>query len=107
MKEPLLSIRGVSAGYGEIVALHGVDLDIGEGEIVALIGSNGAGKTTLMMTVFGDPRARSGTIAFAGEDITHAPTHEIARRPIAQASALRTPATRRSVCTSSNTLKRL
>lgn len=80
----LLSIRGVSAGYGDIVALHGVDLDVAEGEIVALIGSNGAGKTTLMMTVFGNPRARAGVITFAGDDITQMPTHEIARKPIAQ-----------------------
>ena len=55
-----------------------------EGEIVALIGANGAGKSTLMMTIFGSPRARSGTIRFAGEDITQMPTHEIARMRIAQ-----------------------
>ena len=84
MSGPLLSVRGVTTGYGDIEALHGVDLDVGEGEIVALIGANGAGKTTLMMTVFGDPRASAGTITFAGEDITQAPTHEIARKPIAQ-----------------------
>ncbi len=84
MNAPLLSLRDVSSGYGDIVALHGVDLDVGEGEIVALIGANGAGKTTLMMTVFGDPRARSGAITFAGRDITHLPTHEIARAKIAQ-----------------------
>ena len=80
----LLSVRGVTAGYGQIEALHGVDLDIGEGEIVALIGANGAGKTTLMMTIFGNPRASAGAIAFAGQDITQRPTHEIARMPIAQ-----------------------
>lgn len=80
----ILSVRGVTACYGDIEALHGVDLDVGEGEIVALIGANGAGKTTLMMTVFGNPRASSGTITFAGEDITQTPTHEIARKPIAQ-----------------------
>ena len=84
MSASLLSLRGVSAGYGEIVALHGIDLDVAEGEIVALIGSNGAGKTTTMMTVFGNPRARAGAITFMGDDITRMPTHEIARRPIAQ-----------------------
>ena len=84
MSASLLSLRGVSAGYGEIVALHGIDLDVAEGEIVALIGSNGAGKTTTMMTVFGNPRARTGAITFMGDDITRMPTHEIARRPIAQ-----------------------
>ena len=82
--DPLLSVCGVTAGYGGIQALHGIDLEVGEGEIVALIGANGAGKTTLMMTVFGDPRASAGVIAFAGEDITKMPTHEIAQRPIAQ-----------------------
>ena len=80
----LLSVSGVTAGYGQIEALHGVDLEIGEGEIVALIGANGAGKTTLMMTIFGNPRASAGAIAFAGQDITQRPTHEIARMPIAQ-----------------------
>ena len=61
------------------MALKGVDLDINEGEIVALIGANGAGKSTLMMTICGNPRARDGQILFDGRDITRLPTHEIAR----------------------------
>ena len=65
-----MSIRGVTAYYGKIMALKGVDLDINEGEIVALIGANGAGKSTLMMTIFGNPRARDGRILFDGRDIT-------------------------------------
>ncbi len=73
MSVPLLSLRGVSAYYGSVAALRGVDLDVNEGEIVTLIGANGAGKSTLMMTVFGAPRARSGSISFAGEDITAQP----------------------------------
>ena len=81
----LLSIRGVKTFYGNIVALKGVDLDVNEGEIVTLIGANGAGKSTLMMTTFGNPRAREGSIVFEGRDITHMPTHEIARLRIAQA----------------------
>lgn len=81
---PLLAIRGLVAAYGNIEALKGVDLDIAPGEIVALIGSNGAGKSTLMMSVFGKPRARSGTIAFDGHDITQIPTHHVARLRIAQ-----------------------
>ncbi|MGO8952997.1 MAG: ABC transporter ATP-binding protein [Rhodomicrobium sp.] len=81
---PLLSIHGVETYYGSIRALKGVDLDVYEGEIVTLIGSNGAGKTTLMMTICGDPRARSGHIVFAGENITRLPTHEIMRLSIAQ-----------------------
>jgi branched-chain amino acid transport system ATP-binding protein len=82
---PLLSVQGVTAYYGHIAALRGVDLEVGEGEIVALIGANGAGKSTLMMTICGNPRARDGCITFAGRDITLLPTHEIARLKIAQA----------------------
>jgi branched-chain amino acid transport system ATP-binding protein len=79
-----LSVRGVTAYYGNIVALKGVDIDVNEGEIVTLIGANGAGKSTLMMTIFGKPRAREGSIVFAGRDITGLPTHEVARLNIAQ-----------------------
>src|SRR5271169_3250127 len=80
----LLSVRGVKAYYGNIIALKGIDLDVAQGEIVTLIGANGAGKSTLMMTIFGKPRAREGSIVFAGRDITQLPTHEIARLHIAQ-----------------------
>jgi branched-chain amino acid transport system ATP-binding protein len=85
MTTPLLAIRGVKAFYGRVMALKGVDLEVKEGEIVTLIGANGAGKSTLMMTVCGNPRAREGTISFAGHDITRLPTHEIARLRLAQA----------------------
>ena len=82
--EPLLSVRGVKTFYGNIIALKGVDIDVHRGEIVTLIGANGAGKSTLMMTIFGQPRAREGSITYAGQDITRLPTHEIARLSIAQ-----------------------
>ena len=82
--EPLLKVRGVETYYGNIIALKGVDLDVHKGEIVTLIGANGAGKSTLMMTIFGNPRARKGTITYDGQDITQLPTHEIARLRIAQ-----------------------
>jgi branched-chain amino acid transport system ATP-binding protein len=85
MRSPLLSVHGVKAHYGHIAALRGIDVEVGEGEIVALIGANGAGKSTLMMTIFGNPRASAGSITFAGRDITQLPTHEIARLKIAQA----------------------
>ena len=65
MTAPLLSLRGVKASYGNVLALKGIDLDVNEGEIVALIGANGAGTSTLMMTVFGNPRAHDGSISFA------------------------------------------
>ena len=80
----LLSIRGLQTYYGKICALKGIDLDVNQGEIVTLIGANGAGKSTLMMTIFGNPRARGGSITFEGRDITRMPTHEIARLEIAQ-----------------------
>jgi len=81
---PLLAVRGVTAYYGSVIALRGVDIDVNEGEIVALIGANGAGKSTLMMTICGKPQARDVRITFAGRDITRLPTHEIARLRIAQ-----------------------
>jgi branched-chain amino acid transport system ATP-binding protein len=85
MTAPLLTVRGVKTFYGRVMALKGVDVDVNEGEIVTLIGANGAGKSTLMMTICGKPRAREGSIAFAGRDITQMPTHEIARLKLAQA----------------------
>jgi branched-chain amino acid transport system ATP-binding protein len=79
-----LSLIGVSAFYGAVQALRNVDLEVNPGEIVTLIGANGAGKSTLMMTVCGNPRARTGTILHEGHDITGLPTHLIMRRGIAQ-----------------------
>jgi branched-chain amino acid transport system ATP-binding protein len=82
--QALLRVEGVETYYGNIRALAGVSVSVNEGEIVALIGANGAGKSTLMMTIFGAPRARNGSIIFAGTDITELPTHQIARMRIAQ-----------------------
>ena len=62
--KPLLTIRGVETFYGKIQALKGIDIDVNQGEIVTLIGANGAGKSTTMMTIFGTPRARKGSIVF-------------------------------------------
>ena len=84
MSASMLEMRKITACYGVLPILHGVDLDIKEGEIVALIGGNGAGKTTLMMTIFGRPRAREGHILFQGSDITSLPTHDVARLGIVQ-----------------------
>ena len=84
MSDPLLDIRGLETFYGKIIALRGVDLQIFDGEIVALIGANGAGKSTLMMTICGNPRARNGRILFDGQDITEMPTHQIMHLSIAQ-----------------------
>jgi ABC-type branched-chain amino acid transport systems, ATPase component len=80
----MLKVSGVHTFYGAIEALKGVDIEIGAGEIVSLIGANGAGKSTLLMTICGNPRARMGRVFFEGEDITGLPTYEIVRRGIAQ-----------------------
>ena len=68
--EPILSISGLTAGYGDIQVLWGIDLEVPRGEIVSVVGPNGAGKTTLLLAISGLVRARSGTIRFNGEDIT-------------------------------------
>jgi branched-chain amino acid transport system ATP-binding protein len=79
----MLSIRGLTAGYGNIEALHGIDIQLGAGEIVALVGGNGAGKTTLLMTICGRPRPWTGDIVFDGQSIVGLPTFQIARRGVA------------------------
>ena len=81
----VLRVTDLHAAYGPIKALHGIDLEVAEGEIVTLIGANGAGKSTLLMTICGSPRAARGRVEFLGEDITPLPTHEIVRRGVAHA----------------------
>jgi branched-chain amino acid transport system ATP-binding protein len=73
----MLELEDLRVGYGNIEALHGISLSVGEGEIVTLIGANGAGKTTTLMTISGCVRARSGAIRFRGRDISALPPHEI------------------------------
>ena len=76
--EALLSVAGLTAGYGKIVVLHGVDLAIRPGEIVALLGPNGAGKTTLLRAVSG-LLPWSGTASFAGKSLAGSSPRETAR----------------------------
>jgi branched-chain amino acid transport system ATP-binding protein len=78
----MLSLRGVDTFYGESQVLFDVALEVGAGEVVALLGPNGAGKTTTLRSILGLTPARRGTISFAGADITHRPTHAIARMGI-------------------------
>ncbi|MEM7192076.1 MAG: ABC transporter ATP-binding protein [Pseudomonadota bacterium] len=85
MTAPLLALNGVTAAYGRLPVLHGIDIEVPPGEIVSLIGANGAGKSTTMMTICGRPRAAHGRIVFDGQDITHMQTHDIARLGICQA----------------------
>ncbi len=73
----MLRIDNVSVWYGQIQALHGVSLHVDQHEIVTLIGANGAGKSTLMMSVFGHPPVRSGSITFEGRDLTRVPAHKV------------------------------
>ncbi|HEX3090350.1 MAG TPA: ATP-binding cassette domain-containing protein, partial [Ilumatobacteraceae bacterium] len=80
----LLLVRGVDAGYGGRQVLFGVDIEIKEGEIVALLGTNGAGKSTLLKAISGVVEADRGAVVLDGRDITHAPPNEIAVLGISQ-----------------------
>jgi len=78
-----LSVRNLQAWYGESHVLHGVDLDVREGEVVTLLGRNGAGKTTTLKSIMGIMAKRSGAIAFEGRDISRASSDVIARLGVA------------------------
>mgnify|MGYP001544490246 CR=1 FL=1 len=79
----MLQLNNISSGYGSIQALHGISLEINQGEIVTLIGANGAGKTTTLMTLCGDVNLTAGQIIYEGEDISQVKSHEIMRKGIA------------------------
>ncbi|HVE18273.1 MAG TPA: ATP-binding cassette domain-containing protein, partial [Ilumatobacteraceae bacterium] len=83
-RSDLLLVRGVDAGYDGRQVLFGVDIDIKEGEIVALLGTNGAGKSTLLKSISGVVEADRGAVVLDGRDITHAPPNEIATLGISQ-----------------------
>ena len=82
MSETLLEARGVHAWYGSSHVLHGIDLTIGAGEAVGLLGRNGMGKTTLIRTLLGHVRQREGAVRVAGRDVSRAAPHEIAREGV-------------------------
>ena len=73
----LLEVKDLSVYYGVICALKGIHFEVGEGEIVSLIGANGAGKTTTMQSVVGLIPKKSGSVIFDGKDITKQPCHKI------------------------------
>jgi branched-chain amino acid transport system ATP-binding protein len=77
--KPLLTVRGLEAWYGESHVLHGVDLDVGEGEVVTLLGRNGAGKTTTLKAIMGVLAKRKGSVVFAGQETIGLPSRAIAR----------------------------
>jgi len=79
MKEPLLRVEGLCAGYGRAQILYDVGLEVGPGEVVALMGRNGAGKSTTMKAIVGLVERRGGTVRFDGRDVTALPPHRIAR----------------------------
>ena len=81
---PLLQVTGVAAGYGRVEVLRGVDLQVDQGEIVALLGSNGAGKSTLNHTLSGIVRASRGQVLFEGQDITRSHSRDIVRAGLIQ-----------------------
>jgi branched-chain amino acid transport system ATP-binding protein len=79
----LLEVRQLSAGYGAVEVLHGVDLDVSEGEMVVILGANGAGKTTTMRAVSGMIPRSSGTVSFAGVDVTRTSAEKLVAMGIA------------------------
>jgi len=82
MAEPLLQLSGVRGAYGDVQVLHDVDLIVGEGEVVVLLGANGAGKTTTLRAICGMVGTR-GSIRLAGTELVGRPTEWIIRRGIA------------------------
>ncbi len=80
----LLLVRGIEVSYGDVQVLFDVDIEVDEGEIVALLGTNGAGKSTLLKAICGVAEADRGAVLFDGVDITHAPPNEIAGKGLVQ-----------------------
>jgi ABC-type branched-subunit amino acid transport system ATPase component len=80
--DPLLSCRGVDVAYGSVQILFGVDFDVHDGEIVALLGTNGAGKSTLLKAVCGLVKPKRGTVHFNGEDVTSLPADVTTHRGV-------------------------
>ena len=80
---PILDARGIHAWYGSSHVLHGVDLTIGRGQTVGLLGRNGMGKSTLIRTLLGHGTQRDGRIHLFGQDMSNAKPHDVARRGVA------------------------
>jgi branched-chain amino acid transport system ATP-binding protein len=80
---PMLSVRNLEAWYGESHILHGVGIDVREGEVVTLLGRNGAGKTTTIKSIMGMVNKRSGSVTYEGQEIIGWPSNKIARAGIA------------------------
>ncbi len=78
----MLSIRNIDVSYGQVQALFNISIEVGEKEIISIIGANGAGKSTLMKSIMGVQRAHNGSIALQNEDITRTKTHRIVEKGI-------------------------
>ncbi|HTI44981.1 MAG TPA: ABC transporter ATP-binding protein [Casimicrobiaceae bacterium] len=83
MTVPLLELRKLAVAYGGIQAVKGIDLHVAEGELVCLIGANGAGKTTTLKGICSLLPVRSGTVQYAGSDVTGRPAFELVRQGLA------------------------
>ncbi|MCF7551546.1 ABC transporter ATP-binding protein [Pseudonocardia sp. WMMC193] len=83
MPEPLLSVRGLTVRYGSVTAVHGIDLDVAEGELVALVGPNGAGKSSTLAAITGAVRPARGTVALGGEVLSGLAPEKVVRRGVA------------------------
>lgn len=83
MAEPILKVRALTAGYGDVQVLWGIDLKVDAGEIACIVGSNGAGKTTLLRTISGLVPATGGQVRFQGDDITGAAPDVVLGRGVA------------------------
>jgi urea ABC transporter ATP-binding protein UrtE len=75
----VLKLEGVTAGYGQTTVLEGLDLEVEEGEMVAVLGRNGVGKTTMLRAIMGQIPLSGGRIAFAGHEVGRLPVHRRAR----------------------------
>jgi branched-chain amino acid transport system ATP-binding protein len=91
MSGPILSVRGVSKRFGTLLAVAEVDLDVGEGEKLGIIGPNGSGKTTLINCITGVLRPERGRILFAGADVSRLPTYRRARLGMARSFQIPRP----------------
>src|SRR5437764_11809321 len=83
MPEPMLTVNGLNAWYGESHILHGMDFEVNEGEVVTLLGRNGAGKTTTLKSIIGMVGRRQGSVRFEGRETIRLASEQIARLGVA------------------------
>ena len=114
MSDAVLSIEGVTAGYDQAAVIRDLDITVGQGEVVALLGSNGAGKTTTLRVISGLVRPMSGRILFAGEDVARVSPRNApgagsptCRRAVGSSTASRSPSTSGSATEASGRTKTL